>query len=68
MDEPWRVAGQNQDGLMRQRKTQGNWVVEISGRMTRIEVAGDFCLRRPRTTQGCTADDNDDDDDKTKRI
>jgi hypothetical protein len=29
----------------------------------RIEVAGGICLRRPRTTQGCTVDDDDDDDD-----
>ena len=26
-------------------------------------VAGDICLRRPRPTQGCRADDDDDDDD-----
>jgi hypothetical protein len=31
--------------------------------MPRIEVAGDICLRRPRTTQGCRADDDDDNDD-----
>jgi hypothetical protein len=46
--------------------TQGNWVVEIGGRMPRIEVAGDICLRRPRPTQGSRADgdvDDDDDDD-----
>ena len=42
---------------------QGNWVVEIGGRIYRIEVAGDICLRRPRLTQGCRADDDDDDDD-----
>jgi len=41
---------------------QGNWVVEIGGRMPRIEVAGDIYLRRPRPTQGCRADDDDDDD------
>jgi len=29
--------------------------------MPRIEVAGDICLRRPRPTQGCRADDDDDD-------
>lgn len=28
-----------------------------------MEVAGDICQRRPRSTQGCRADDNDDDDD-----
>ena len=28
--------------------------------MSKIEVAGDICLRRPRPTQGCTADDDDD--------
>ena len=27
--------------------------------MPRIEVAGDICLRRPRPTQGYTADDDD---------
>jgi hypothetical protein len=43
-------------------KTQGNWVGEIGWRMPRIEVAGDMCLRRPRPTQGCRADDDDDDD------
>ena len=30
--------------------------------MTRIEVAGDICWRRPRPTRGCTADNDDDDD------
>jgi len=29
--------------------------------MPRIEDAGDICLRRPRPTQGCRADDDDDD-------
>jgi len=44
---------------------QGNWVEEIGGRMPRIDVADDICLRRPRSIQGCRADnDNDDDDDK----
>jgi hypothetical protein len=52
------VADRNQDGLMGQRKTQGNWVVETGGRMSRIEVAGDICFRRPRTTQGSRADDD----------
>jgi len=38
---------------------QGNWVVEIDGQMPRIEDAGNICLRRPRPTQGCRADDDD---------
>ena len=54
------LADRNQDGLMGWRKTQGNWVVEIGAPMPRIEVAGDICLRRPRPTQGCRADDDDD--------
>jgi hypothetical protein len=29
--------------------------------MPRIEVTADICLRRPRLTQGCRADDDDDD-------
>jgi hypothetical protein len=45
------------------RKTQGNWVVEIGGQMSRIEDAGDICMRRPRPTQGCRANDDDDGDD-----
>jgi hypothetical protein len=49
------------DGI---EKMQGKWVVGISWRMSRIEVAGDICLSRPRPTQGCT--DDDDDDDKSK--
>ena len=53
------VADRNQDGLTRYGKTQGNWVVEIGGRVSRIEVAGDVCLRRPRLTEGCSADDDD---------
>jgi len=53
------VADRNQDGLTGWRKTQGNWVVEIGGRMPRIEVAGDICLRRPRPTQCCRVDDDD---------
>jgi len=40
---------------------QGNWVVEIGWQVSRIEVAGDICLRGPRPTQGCRADDDDDD-------
>jgi hypothetical protein len=44
-------------------KTQGNWVVEIGGRMPINEVAGDICLRGPRPTKGCRTD-NDNNDDK----
>ena len=40
--------------------------------MPRTEVAGDICLRRPRPTQGCTANDDggddDDDDDIQQRV
>jgi len=50
------MADRNQDGLTGWRKTQGNWVV------SRIEDAGDICLRSPRPIQGCRADDDDDDD------
>ena len=57
------VADRNQDGLMGQIKTQVNRVVEIGWRMPRIEIAGEMCLRLPRPTQGCRADDDDDDDD-----
>jgi len=42
------------------RKTQGNWAVDIGRRMSRTEDTGDICLRRPRPTQGCRADDDDD--------
>ena len=41
-------------------KTQGNWVVEIGGLMSRIEVAVEICLMMSRSIQGCRADDNDD--------
>jgi hypothetical protein len=54
------VADRNQYVLKRQMKTQGNWVVEIGGRMPRVEVAGDICLRRTRPDQGCRADDDND--------
>jgi len=37
------VADGNQDELTGWRKTQGNWDVEIGGRISRIEVAGDIC-------------------------
>jgi hypothetical protein len=57
------VVDRNEDGLMGWRKTQGNWVVEICGRMPRIEDTSDICLRRPRPTQGCRVDDEDNDDD-----
>jgi hypothetical protein len=53
---------ENKDGLTVWRKIQGSWVVEIGGRISRIGVAGDICLRRPRATQGCRADDDDDDE------
>jgi len=36
------VADRSQDGLSGWRKTQGNWVVEIGGRLPRIEDAGDI--------------------------
>jgi hypothetical protein len=42
---------------------QGNWVVEIGWQMHRIEVTGDICSSRPRSTQGCRDNDDDDDDD-----
>jgi len=42
---------------------EGNWIVETGGRMPRREVAGENCLRRPRPTQSCRADEDDDDDD-----
>jgi hypothetical protein len=35
-----------------------NWVVELGGRMSVIEVGGDIGLRRPRPTHGCRADDD----------
>ena len=35
-------------------------VVEIGGRMCRIEVTGDICLRGPKPTQGCRTDEADD--------
>jgi hypothetical protein len=57
------VANRNQGGLTGWRMTQRNWVVEIGGRVPRIEVSGDICLRRPKPNQGCRADDDDDDDD-----
>jgi hypothetical protein len=47
------VADRNQDGLMGQRKTQGNWVAEIGWRLPR--VAEDMCLRTPRPTESCRA-------------
>ena len=40
-----------------------SWFAEIGWRMPRVEVAGDVCLKRPRPTQGCRADDDDGDDD-----
>ena len=52
----------NVHGFTGYRKTPGNWVLEIGGRMPRIEVAGDICLRRPRLSRGCRVDDDDDDD------
>ena len=49
----------NQDGLTGWRKTQGNWVVEFGLRLSRIEVAGDIWLRRPKPTQGSRADNDE---------
>jgi len=62
------MADRNHDGSTGWRKTQRNWVVEIGGRMPRIEVVGDTCLRRPGPTRGCRADDDDDDDECTYSI
>jgi hypothetical protein len=56
------VAHRNQDGLTGWKKMQGNWVVEIGGRMSWIGCASDICLRRTWPAQGCRADDDDDDD------
>jgi hypothetical protein len=39
---------------------QGNWVAEIGWRLPR--AAGNMCLRTPRPTESCRADDDDDDD------
>jgi hypothetical protein len=52
------VAGRKQDGLMGFRKTQGNRVLEFGWRMSRIDGAGDVCLRRSRPTQDCRTDDD----------
>jgi hypothetical protein len=60
------MADRNQNGLTGWRKTQGNCVVETGGRMSRIEVTGDLCFRRPGPSQGCKADD--DDDEKSLKI
>jgi hypothetical protein len=38
---------------------QGNWVEENGGTTSRIDAAGDICLRRPRPIQGCRTDDDD---------
>ena len=57
------VTNQNQDGLLEQRKMQGKWVLEICWQLPRTEVAGNICLRRPRSNQGCRANDAEDDDD-----
>ena len=48
------------DGVEEDARKLGcrNWRAGVP----RIEVAGDSCLRRPRLTQGCRADDDDDDD------
>jgi hypothetical protein len=53
------VADRNQDGLRGWKKMQENWVVEIGGRMARIENAGDICLRRKSPVQGCKANYDD---------
>jgi hypothetical protein len=58
------MADRNQDGLAGWKKTQGNWVIEIGGSLPRIQDAGDICFRRPWSTKGCRADD----DDETKLI
>ena len=34
---------------------QGNWVVEISWWMPRVEFAGDICLSRSSLSQNCRA-------------
>jgi len=34
----------------------------------RVEVAGDICLRRPRPTQGCRADDDYDDQHPSNKV
>jgi hypothetical protein len=56
------VADRNQDGVTGQMKTQENWVVEIGWLMPRIKVDGEICLRRPRPTQDCKANDDNDND------
>ena len=54
------VADRKQDGLTGFRKTQGNRVLEFGWRMSRIEGAGDVCLRSSMPTQDCGTDDDDD--------
>jgi len=57
----YRGRGRPKSRYMGLRKTQGNWVVEIGGWMSRIEDVGDICFRKSRSTQGCRADGDDDD-------
>ena len=47
------------DGVEKEARKPG---CRFGGRMPKIEVAGDICLRRPRPTQGCKVRDDDDDD------
>jgi len=64
VDKPWRSTRtwptENKDGLTGKTKKQLYWVVEIGGRIPRLEVAGDIGLRSPRPTQDFTADDDGD--------
>jgi hypothetical protein len=54
------VTDRYQDGLVGERKKEGNRVVETGWRIPMIEVGGDICLKRPRPTQGCRTDDDND--------
>ena len=69
VDKPWRSTMTwpteiKMDWRGTGRRKYNHRVLEIGGRMPRIEVAGDICWRRQRHTQGCSADDDDDDDNR----
>jgi hypothetical protein len=55
------VVDQSEDGLTGAEEDARKLGCKIGGRKPRMHVAGDICLRRPRPSQGCTADDDNDD-------
>jgi hypothetical protein len=67
-ESPKKILWTNPGGQRERGRPKSRWIdgveedarqfLQIGGRMPRIEVAGDICLKSPRPTLGCRSDDD----------